>query len=149
MEQFDIIGALRTAATTNGWKFDFAIDDRNQDFNIVACNQPFAAGENILLAAVRYTPQFSGAIVSERTFQVLLMLGRKFDPSGENASLDETSLQKYDRRLFELQGQLENFIGAFKCDNNLDVIPSNFSFAKNLFDTNIDFVMCSNIQFIQ
>lgn len=149
MEQFDIIGALETAATTNGWKFDFAIDDRNQDFNIGACNQSFEPGENILLAAVRYTPQFSGAVVSERNFQLLLMLGRKFDLSGKNASLDETSLQKYNRRLFELSKQLEDFIAAFKCDNNLDVTTSNFSFAKNLFDTNIDFVMCSNIQFIQ
>lgn len=148
MEQFNIIQALNDAATANGWKFGFAIDDRNQDFNIAACKH-FTPDEIILLVGVRMTPTFSGAKISERSFTTLLMLGRKFESAGTVSSLDETSLQKYNRRLFELQGLLETFIGDFSCNNDLDIVPAEFTYAKNLFDTNIDFVMTSNLRFIQ
>ena len=148
MERINFIEALEDAATARGWKFDFAIDDRNQDFNI-GVTQEFMPGDIILLVAVRMLPTFNGSSAVERKFTTLLMLGRKFEETGTVASLDETSRQKYDRRLYDLEGELESFISSFACDNELDVIPSEFSYAKNLFDTNIDFVITSNTQFIQ
>jgi len=148
MEQFGIIEALEAAALAKGWKFDFAIDNRNQDFNIGVC-QEFQAGDVILLAATRQTPTRVGALISEINYDCLLMLGRKFDPDGIASSLDETSKQKYDRRLSLLAKELSEFIAVFMCDNELEGTIGTVSFQKNMFDTNIDFAVTSNATFIQ
>jgi len=148
MEKFGLIEALESAAILKGWKFDFAIDDRNQDFNIGVCQQ-FDPGDIILLAAVRQTPTRVGSQIGDINYNALLMLGRKFDPDGQPSSLDETSKQKYDRRLGELAKMLSEFIAVFMCDNELDGTIGTINFQKNMFDTNIDFAVTSNATFIQ
>jgi hypothetical protein len=58
------------------------------------------------------------------------------------ASLDETSQQKYDRRLSELTLELALAAHDFACTNGYKVQFSPMEYEVNLFATNIDFVVC-------
>jgi hypothetical protein len=77
-----------------------------------------------------------------------ILLGRKVDADGTDASLDETYLEKYDARLLELMQLLVIFIGQFGCDNELDIEGLELPHAINRFDSNIDFVG-GNVTFVQ
>lgn len=147
MAQFDILGALKTAAEAKGYKFLYGIDRfyRNE-----GAAQEFTNGELILIADFRVDPTFnSGAKFSTLRYTCLLMLGRKFDADGQAASLDETSQQKYDRRILELMSALGAFIVDFKCANELEAISAPMEPFINAFDTNIDFAMSTRAIFDQ
>jgi hypothetical protein len=86
--------------------------------------------------------------VREIRYQGVLILGQKFDDDGTAASLDETFIQKYDRRLEDLMSALNLHIVAFACENELDINGVEYSYDLNKFDTNIDFI-AGAVTFIQ
>lgn len=146
MEQFNIIGALEAYALTQNWIFVYRFD--NFYANIQSINE-YTPGQLILCADFRATPTYSGSLVSQIKYECLLMLGRKFDSNGIVASLDETSKQKYDRRLKELCQTLASTIATFACANELDIEAGQIVVDINVFDTNIDFAVSENTVFVQ
>jgi hypothetical protein len=146
MEQFNIIGALEAYAISKGWHFVYRFD--NFQANIGAMTD-YSPEQLVLCADFRGTPTYSGSKIGEIRYECLIMLGRKFDADGTASSLDETMMQKYDRRLKELAQLLAGAIADFSCQNNLEALNGAIAVDINLYDTNIDFAIVNNQIFIQ
>jgi len=146
MDQFDIIGALEAYALSKGWLFEYGFDNFYKN---LAANQEFANGELILIADFQADPTYKNGRITLISYTCLLMLGRKFDADGTAASLDETSKQKYDRRLKVLAQALAGGIAEFACDNELEITTAPIIVEINTFDTNIDFATSNNAIFVQ
>jgi hypothetical protein len=155
MTQFDLIGALRTYATSKSWAF---LSGENFFKNYEASKINYSPGQLILgVDPFIARPNFTkGGKVDQVSYSGLIMLGRKFEsdlaplnPQVTTISnLDETFIQKYDRRIFELIGTLATNLGTFACANELDLTNCQFELGLNRLDENIDFVIAS-ITFIQ
>ena len=143
MIPFDIIGALRTAAQAKGWAFLFG---SSWIQNYEASQNEYQDGQLILGVDFDASPIRYGGKVSEINYAGTMILGRKFDPvpdtdpSLSTANLDETDIQKYDRRLLDLTTELSDFINEFSCSSQLTVTGENMRLDLNKFDTNIDFI---------
>jgi hypothetical protein len=145
MELFDLIGQLRSYAASQGW--GFAAGD-NFYQNIEVANQTLTAGQLVLTAEFNTSPSIVNGRVVQVTYSGSIMLGRKQDFDGQQSTLDETYIQKYDRRLLELMTLLANAIGDFTCTNELEITAIEFVHSINTFNTNIDFVG-GNITIVQ
>lgn len=146
MTQFDIIGALGAYAIAQGWIFEYGFDEFYRN---IAVNQELENGKLILVADFRADPVYTNSQIPEITYTCLIMLGRKYDADGLVASLDETSKQKYDRRLLYLAQTLANGIASFACSNDLTITTAPITVDINVYDTNIDFAISQNATFVQ
>ena len=147
MDQFDIIGALEAYATANSWLFTYGVDNYYKSAQSI---QDYTVGKHILIADFRATPTIKNGRIMSISYTCLLMLGRKFDPTGgTSANLDETSDQKYDRRLKELMQLLAACIGTVACDNDLEVTAGEMVVNINQYAENLDFAAATNVIFIQ
>lgn len=146
MEQFNIIGAFESYAISKGWHFVYGANRFESNIQTMNNHTP---GQLTLIADFRANPVYHGPTIGEITYTCLLMLGRKFDNTGLQASLDESALQKYDRRLKELCQYLAAMIVDFSCVNELIVETAPISIELNVFDTNIDFAVSENAIFVQ
>ena len=102
MDRFDIVSALRTFATSKGWHFIYGSDEyASADWH------EYLTDEIVMVCDVVPLPKFGphGGSVQDVTYSGLVMLGRKFEAT-TTASLDETMLQKHDRRLKDLWARL-------------------------------------------
>lgn len=145
MNQFDIIGALRTYAESQGWAFLFGSEWMQ---NYEASRNEYEDGQLVLGVDFDAVPTRSAGVISEISYNGTMILGRKFDDDNTPANLDETYIQKYDRRLYELSTLMSDFIKAFSCLHELDVTAESMRMDLNKFDTNIDFV-ANTITFLQ
>jgi hypothetical protein len=163
MTNFNIIGALRTFATSRGWRFGAGNNFyQNADLGTVSEDQL------VLLCDFTSKPTFTkvGANIQNIIYDGVILLGRKFesevdavpgvedDPETEEdetvqeieyqpateSSLDETYLQKYDRRLLDLIQLLALNISLFVCSNDLQIVSISIQNQINKFDENLDFV---------
>jgi len=146
MDQFDIIGALESYATANNWIFAYGVDNFYKSAETIQQHDP---GKLIFIVDFRATPTIKNGRVTTISYTCLLMLGRKFDPDGLASTLDETSIQKYDRRLKELMQLLAAAIATVACDNSLEVDPGEIVVNINQFAENIDFASAPGVIFIQ
>lgn len=146
MTQFDIIGALEAYAAANSWLFAYGVDNYYKSAETI---REYTPGKLILIADFRATPVIKNGRILNISYTCLLMLGRKFDTDGLTASLDETSIQKYDRRLKELMTLLASAIATVACDNELEVTPGEMVVNINQFAENIDFAAAPNCVFLQ
>ena len=138
MVRFDIIGALRTLATSKGWHF--ILGEANSYEYASADQHDYQVDELVLVCSLNPIPNYQiGGAISGVRYDGFLMLGRKFE-ANTMAQLDETLLQKYDNRLKDLWTILCNEIGLFACKNGLDLSISSSSTLPNMLSTNIDFV---------
>ena len=136
MTNFDIIGVLRTYAASKGWVF-LSGAEAYQNYEISQSELP----TNKIIMGVRFTAQpviRNKSVVSIRYIGVV-MLGQKKETT-TISELDETFIQKYDRRLLALSTLLSTTIGEVACNNELDVGNVNFEMILNRFDENIDCV---------
>jgi len=146
MTQFDIIGTLRTFCASRNIAFIWHIDEYYAN---IAASTPYAAGQLILVVDLLPTPDVKNGKIADITYSGMVMLGRKFEVSGTVASLDETALQKYDRRLQALSADLVSLMNTFACDNTLQLTFGQLDYVFNLYDSNIDFVVSQNTTFVQ
>jgi len=93
----------------------------------------------ILIADFTAVPDITGGRVVACKYSGVLSLGRKCEDDTES-SLDETPIQKYDRRLKELTTLLADAIGDISIDNELIISNLSFKYDLNKFDLNADFV---------
>ena len=146
MEQFDIIGAIETYALSQGWIFEYGIDEF---YRSAQTAQQYDPGQLVMVADFRALPVYRNGRIMQITYTCLIMLGRKFDADGQPASLDEDSKQKYDRRLKELMQMLANAIAQIGCDNQLEVTSGDMVVEINMFSENVDFAASPNTVFTQ
>jgi len=144
MDQFDIIGALKTYAENLGMVFIWQYDTF---YSNLTSNQQYNTGQLIMVVDLKPTPQIVGLKVSEIVYNGLFMIGRKFDSNGQQVSLDETQIQKYDRRLLTLTTNLITHTTTFACNNELTLEVGQIDYLFNTFDSNIDFVAAQSITF--
>ncbi len=136
MVRFDIISALRTFATSKGWHFIFGSDESaSTDWH------EYLTDEIVMVCDIVPTPIFRthGGAVQDVFYTGIIMLGRKFEAT-TTASLDETMLQKHDRRLKDLWTLLSNNVGVIACSNGLTIEVSGAANLINFYSSNIDFV---------
>jgi hypothetical protein len=146
MDKFDIIGALKTYAETNNYKF---LCGESWMQNYEATQAEIEPGTLILGADFRANPTYQTGVITEIRYTGGLIFGRKFEQYTDTvSSLDETYIQKYENRLRELSQLLAILISDFACSNDLEVENVNFAPELNKFDTNIDF-MAATLTFVQ
>ena len=136
MDNFDIVGVLRTYATAQGWLFFYG-SNAYQNFEADAA---IYQEQLVLTADFTARPTYTNGRVMTIQYNGVVMLGRKSEIEGTLSSLDETMIQKYDRRLLELMQLLSNALGSIACSNELEISSANFRLDINKFDTNIDFI---------
>lgn len=139
MTNFDIIGVLRTYAASKGWVF-LSGAEFYQNYELTQA----ALTSNKIILGVFFTarPTIKNKKVISIQYVGKMMLGEKRETTTES-SLDETFIQKYDRRLLALSSLLATTIGDVACTNELDVNGLVFDMKLNAFDENIDGVECS------
>jgi hypothetical protein len=147
MEFFGLVDAIRSYC---------ASDDRttpihfhygaNAFANIEADLHTYVDNDLILIADFNATPTFDGGRVTRCRYSGVLSLGRKRESetvgqvtTHTESSIDETPIQKYDRRLKDLTTLLGTIIGDLSCENELDIISCNMRFDLNQFDLSADF----------
>lgn len=136
MDRFDIVSALRTFATSKGWHFIYGSDEyASADWH------EYLTDEIVMVCDIVPLPKFGtqAGAVQDVSYSGLVMLGRKFEAT-TTASLDETMLQKHDRRLKDLWALLSNNIGVMACTNRLTIEVNNPANLINFYSQNIDFV---------
>lgn len=145
MDNYNLIGELAAYAAANGMVF---LSGANHYQNYEASQAAYNEDQLVLTADFDAAVSFGiGLGVSAITYSGVMALGRKFEPTTVS-ELDETFIQKYNRRLYELMQMLGTAIAAFACDNELEVTQCAFRMELNKFDTNIDFVAAS-VTFVQ
>jgi len=137
MDNFGLVGALRTYATGKGWKFIYG-EEEHKNYE---ADQTMAKGQ-LILGSFGFigSPGIINSKYTEIIYAGDLYLGRKFEVAGTVSSLDETNIQKWDRRLQYLASTLASTIGLFSCQHELDVSGISMRQEINRYDTNIDFV---------
>ena len=80
---------------------------------------------------------------SEHTYSIELMLVRKFEEFTKS-SVSETTEQKYNNRLFELQEDFDTFLyEVFQCARVSKVTSINYSYVMNILSKSVDGVLCT------
>ena len=80
---------------------------------------------------------------SEHTYSIELLLVRKFEEFTKS-SVSETTEQKYNNRLFELQEDFDTFLyEVFQCARVSKVTSINYSYVMNILSKSVDGVLCS------
>lgn len=147
MEYFDIIGAIKDYAEHVGMKFIYSFDSLYS--NELLNNEDFCQNEHVLIADFKATPQEAAGKIVSITYNCLIMLGRKVDYEMTRADLDETPIEKYDRRIKEMMTLLTSTLISIACINELTVDIGEIIFEQNVFDSNIDFCTATNVEFSQ
>lgn len=136
MDFFGLVDVIRTYCTTNSIYFIYG----NQAYsNALADANTYGDSEQLLIADFTCDPEITGGQVVRMIYNGVISLGQKRETTTES-SLNETPIQKYDRRLKDLSEQLAEIIGELACDNELEVTRCSFRFDLNQFDLNADFV---------
>lgn len=147
MEAFKLIETAETAATANGWKFIFSLDQYENESRLA---QTWGDGVNVLIMDVKYKPKYGtdyGGQITGVDYACIMRLGRKFDSDGKGASYDEYDREKFDRRLNDLASSLASFLGDLACNNGLTLEAGEIYLAKNLYGDNLDFAFSTGIKF--
>ena len=145
MTNFDILGAIRTLCETKGYIF-LAGDTYYIDADL--SKERIDLGDYIITALFTAAPEYSDGQLTRITYNGVLTCGLKVDSSNYTASLDESFIQKYDRRLLPLMQTLSTFISDLMCDNALDVTGARMLAMLNRYAENIDYIEAT-ITFIQ
>ncbi len=100
----------------------------------------------ILIADFNALPTFAGGRVVGCRYTGVVSLGRKSESitveevtTETESTIDETPIQKYDRRLKDLSVKLATIIGELSCENELDIISCNMRHDLSKFDLSADF----------
>lgn len=156
MTKFDLIGAIRTYCTSKSYKF-YAGENWDVDYN--ASKDSFVNGQIIVVAEFVARPSFGkGWGIAEIEYDGILLVGRKLDADGTMTpaplynstpvSLDETFIQKYDRRLLTLHSTWATIVKDISCANELIPKNANMPMKLNQYDACIDFIS-GEITFVQ
>ena len=145
MEILDIKAILSNYCNLKGWVF---INTKARFDEQIQITQEYN-DKPILVVMQSITEGFRGATVNSVEYNLMLMLGRKFDNvdiSLTHSALEETYTQKENRRLIDLRNLLRDLIVEIKCNNDL-TLNNNVTYEEllNHSDENIDFIVVENL----
>lgn len=144
MDNFGLVDALRTYCEEKGYAFYYGQDSYvNIETDLVG----YSVDQKLLIADFNLIPTYAGAKITELRYTGTVLFGQKFEAETES-NLDETPIQKFDRRLKTLSTLLTTVLTDIACENELDVINVNIRYDLNKFDLNADFVAAS-LTFVQ
>ena len=134
---FDIVGKLRTFAEAKGWIFIYG-NDQYANYHATMGD----LDKLVLVVDLNGSPVYSKeGSIEDMVFTGGIMLGQKREAESETeSSLDETMIQKYDRRLKYLTETLFISLGDFGCANGYSITQLNARFDINKFDESMDFI---------
>lgn len=137
----DVVAIFSDAADDAGYEFAYGRKDI-LNFETKAIN--LSTG-NLVIFVFPFveTAQIDNSIIHKWSVSTQLWLGKKFDidiGSGTYSNLDETELQKYQRRLKDLRDNLNTFIKSVFCNEDLELTYARVFRELNQTDENIDFV---------
>lgn len=138
----DIIQVFQDAADHYGYSFAYG---RQDILNYESGNIDVSAGQTILFVFPFIEDGvISNSLINRWAVHTQLWIGKKFDidfTTGTFSNLDETELQKYDRRLKDLRDTMNTFIAYVFCNNtDLELTRARIFREINQTDENIDFV---------
>ncbi len=141
MDFFGLIDVLRDYCEDNGIELVYG-----EDAFANTQTDGLSTEDNglVLIAAFNAVPTFTLGRITECKYTGVLSLGEKCETDEDTeeeteSSLDETPIQKYDRRLKYLTTKLSTVIGDIACENELEVSGLSFRYDLNKFDLNADF----------
>jgi hypothetical protein len=152
MHGLGIIDILNTYCTSNNIYF---ICDQKGYQNALADNNVYANNKRIMLAWLKPTAtDINGYRINKYSVSGQIALGQKREavttgvaPNQTTieteSNIDETFMQKYDRRLKNLMIDISNVIQKLACDNEMDIISLNFDYDINALDLNADFIIAN------
>ena len=144
----DIVQIFENAATAAEYEFVYGRKDIQnwQLSEAVDLN----AGETVLLVdPFVETAEIDNSIIFKWSVRTTIALGKKFETEiveeetviTTHSELDETELQKHDRRLQAMRSNMETFIKTIFCNNPLLVLTAAMILREiNQFDENIDII---------
>ena len=146
----DVTKKFKDAATIAEYEFAYGRKDI-QNWEATR-SVSLSAGEIVLLVfPFIETAEIDNSIIHKWSVSTQLWLGKKFETEvieeiivqTTYAQLDETELQKYDRRLQTLRSNMETLIKTIFCnDPELELTNARIFREINQFDENLDFVTC-------
>jgi len=137
----DIVDTFKSYATILDYEFTYGrmSDSEWQITDAVNLND---GGSVIILFPIIEDAVISNSFPQSWNVSTQVWLGRKFDidnSEGTSAELDETDLQKWDRRLFGLRSAIESYIKSIFCaETGLELTRFRIATFMNKFDENID-----------
>lgn len=144
MDSFGLVDTLRTYCEEKGYYFFYGADSY---VNIETDVNTYTSGKIILIADFNCIPTYTNGKITELRYTGTMLLGEKRE-NETISSLDETPLQKYDRRLKALSTLLTTVLGDIACDNELEITNVNIKYDLNKFDLNADFI-ASSLTFVR
>src|SRR4030042_619625 len=120
MDFFGLVEVIRTYCTTNSITFIYGNDAYA---NALADSTTYTENKLILIADFNAVPDIQAGTVVNVKYSGVMSLGMKTEDNDgvvTESSLEETPIQKWDRRLKYLSQQLAVVIGALACDNDLE-----------------------------
>jgi len=138
----DIVQIFEDAATAAGYEFAYGRKDIQNWQLSEAVN--LNSGKTVLLVdPFVETAEIDNSIIFKWSVRTTIALGKKFDndvESGTYAQLDETELQKHDRRLQAMRSNMETLIKTIFCKEDLVLTAAVILREINQFDENIDII---------
>ena len=140
----DIVNTLKERAEIVGWIP--VIGAKNiQSYTI--SQKDLTTGKSALMIDLPTASAIvSNGTWSEHAYSIELLLVRKFEEFTKS-SVSETTEQKYNNRLFELQEDFDTFLyQVFQCAGVSKITAINYSYVMNVLSKSVDGVLC-NVRF--
>ena len=140
----DIVNTLKEKAELKGW---IPVVGAKNIQSYTLSQKDLTTGKSALMIDLPTSSAIiSNGTWSEHTYNIELLLVRKFEEFTKS-SVSETTEQKYNNRLFELQEDFDTFLyEVFQCARVSKVTSINYSYVMNILSKSVDGVLC-NIRF--
>ena len=143
----DIVQIFEDAATAAEYEFAYGRKDI-QNWQLTE-SVTLNAGKTVLLVdPFVETAEIDNSIIFKWSVRTTIALGKKFDTeiveeetvTTTYSELDETELQKHDRRLQAMRSNMETLIKTIFCNEDLVLTAAVILREINQFDENIDII---------
>ena len=137
----DIVNTLKEKAELKGW---IPVVGAKNIQSYTLSQKDLTTGKSALMIDLPTSSAIiSNGTWSEHTYSIELLLVRKFEEFTKS-SVSETTEQKYNNRLFELQEDFDTFLyEVFQCARVSKVTSINYSYVMNILSKSVDGVLCS------
>ena len=137
----DFIDILKTRCELIDW---IPIVGSKDIQNFTISQKDLTTGKTALLIDLPRTTAFiDGGSWSQHNYTLELLCVRKFE-AFTKSSISETTEQKYNARLFELQQALDDFLyGVFQWSGATKVTSLNYNYVMNVLSKSVDGILCT------
>ena len=140
----DIVNTLKERAELKGW---IPVIGAKNIQSYTLSQKDLTTGKSALMIDLPTASAIvSNGTWSEHSYSIELLLVRKFEEF-TRSPISETTEQKYNNRLFELQEDFDTFLyQVFQCAGVSKITTINYSYVMNVLSKSVDGVLC-NVRF--